>query len=149
MSTESNNSKSDYFLACYTPPWKFAWVDGKDNNIKAWGPERSPNWIPNAVDYTIFNHCPYLVVNSISPWNWGRDDIVYLYDASSETSITEPIWSSPEGIYGGFENGGQNLNATGDVLLKVSDDGNYMHLYFMFTNGCVVCVQFDCKDTTE
>ena len=134
---------SDYFAAYYTPPRKLAWVDGVTHAVKAWGPEIDGNWIVNAVDHAMFNNNAYVVQNSINSFTWGSDDSIFLFDAGSTNSISTPIWKAPIGTYGGKDNAGQNANGTGDVVLKVSDDGYYMHLYFMFTNGQVVCVQFD------
>ncbi|MDD2327900.1 MAG: DUF5018 domain-containing protein [bacterium] len=144
--TDPADLTADYFVSYYAAPRKFAWVDGKTNTIKAQGPEISGNWIQNAADYTLFNGNPYAVNMSINSFTWGSDDKVYLHDASAVTTFTEPIWTTPIGTYGGKDNGGQNANGTGDAILKVSNDGYYMYLYFMFTNGCVVCVQYDCID---
>lgn len=146
VQTSPTNTASDYFVAYYAAPNKFAWVDGATNAVKAWGPTISSNWISNAADYTVFNNCPYAVQNTINSFTWGSDDAIYLYDASSTTAFGTPIWSAPIGTYGGKDNGGQNANGTGDVALQVSDNGYYMYLYFMFTNGQVVCVQYDCID---
>lgn len=146
VATDPSDLTADYFVSYYAVPRKFAWVDGKTNTIKAQGPEISSNWIQNAADYTVFNNNPYAVNMSINSFSWGSDDKVYLHDASSVTTFTEPIWTTPIGTYGGKDNGGVNANGTGDAILKVSSDGYYMYLYFMFTNGCVVCVQYDCID---
>lgn len=146
VSTDPANLTADYFVSYYAAPRKFAWVDGKTNTIKAQGPEISGNWIQNAADYTVFNGNPYAVNMSINSFTWGSDDKVYLHDANAVTTFTEPIWTTPIGTYGGKDNGGTNTNGTGDAILKVSSDGYYMYLYFMFTNGCVVCVQYDCID---
>ena len=140
---DPSNLSSDYFAAYYAKPYKFAWVDGTTNAVKGWGPEISGNWVPNAVDYTVFNKNPYAVQNTINGFTWGSDDGILLFDAGSVNTLATPIWKAPIGTYGGKDNAGQNANATGDVVLKVSDDGYYMYLYFMFTNGQVVCVQFD------
>ena len=48
------------------------------------------------------------------------------------------------GIYGGRANDGTNGNAIQDVKLHVTEDGYFMYAYFMFCNGYVGCVQFDC-----
>lgn len=146
VATDPSDLTADYFVSYYAAPWKFAWVDGKTNTVKALGPEISSNWIQNAADYTVFNGNPYAVNMSINSFSWGSDDKVYLHDASAVATFTEPIWTTPIGIYGGKDNGGVNANGTGDAILKVSSDGYYMYLYFMFTNGCVVCVQYDCID---
>ncbi len=146
VATDPSDLTADYFVSYYAAPRKFAWVDGKTNTVKALGPEISSNWIQNAADYTVFNGNPYAVNMSINSFTWGSDDKVYLHDASVVTTFTEPIWTTPIGTYGGKDNGGANTNGTGDAILKVSSDGYYMYLYFMFTNGCVVCVQYDCID---
>lgn len=146
VATDPSDPTADYFVSYYAVPRKFAWVDGKTNTVKALGPEISGNWIQNAADYTVFNGNPYAVNMSINSFSWGSDDKVYLHDASAVTTFTEPIWTTPIGTYGGKDNGGVNANGTGDAILKVSSDGYYMYLYFMFTNGCVVCVQYDCID---
>jgi hypothetical protein len=146
VATDPSDPTGDYFVSCYTGPYKFAWVDGKTNTVKATGPEISSNWIQNATDYVVFNNTPYAANISINSFTWGSDDKVYLHDATAVSTFTEPIWTTPIGTYGGKDNGGTNTNGTGDVILKVSNDGYYMYLYFMFTNGCVVCVQYDCID---
>jgi len=146
VATDPTDLTADYFISYYSAPRKFAWVDGKTNTVKALGPEISSNWIQNAADYTVFNNNAYAVNMSINSFTWGSDDKVYLHDASAVTTFTEPIWTTPIGTYGGKDNGGTNTNGTGDAILKVSSDGYYMYLYFMFTNGCVVCVQYDCID---
>lgn len=146
VATNPSDPNADYFISCYAAPRKFSWVDGKTNTVKASGPEINANWIQNAADYVVFNNNPYAVNMSINSFPWGSDDVVYLHDASAVTTFTQPIWTTPIGTYGGKDHAGQNANGTGDAILKVSSDGYYMYIYFMFTNGCVVCVQFDCID---
>lgn len=146
VASDPTNVNGDYFVSYYAAPRKFAWVNGVTNTAKALGPEISGNWIQNATDYAVFNNCPYAVSNSINSFTWGSDDSIYLFNASSTSTFGSPIWTAPIGLYGGKDNGGQNANGTGDVALKVSKDGYYMYLYFMFTNGTVVCVQYDCID---
>lgn len=142
--SDESDLTSDYFVSYYALPRKFAWVNGKTNTVKAWGPEISGNWIQNATDHTMFNGASYAANISINSFTWGSDDVVYLHDASDPAMFTAPVWKAPIGTYGGKDNGGVNGNGTGDVVLKVSQDGYYMYLYFMFTNGQVVCVQYDC-----
>ncbi len=144
--SDPTNPASDYFMAAYAPPRRIGWIDGTTHNRKANGPEISGNWIMNAVDYVPFNGAAYAATSSINSFTWGSDDIVYLHDASTPESFSEPIWKSKNGVFGGKDNGGQNANGTGDVLLQVSEDGYYLYLFFMFTNGQVACVQFDCID---
>lgn len=145
--TDKSNLNSDYFAAYYASPYQFAWVDGTTNAVKAFGPAISPNWVQNATDYTVFNNCPYAASNSVNSFTWGSDDKIYLYDVSSSSGLSTAVWDAPIGTYGSKDNGGgANGNGTGDVALKISDDGYYMYMYFMFTNGCVVCVRYDCID---
>jgi len=143
--TDPTNLNSDYFVACYSAPYQFSWVNGLTNTVKAGGAVISSNWIQNATDYTVFNKCPYAASNSVNSFTWGSDDKIYLYDVSSSSGLSNTVWDAPIGTYGSKDNGGgANGNGTGDVALKISDDGYYMYLYFMFTNGCVVCVRYDC-----
>ena len=56
------------------------------------------------------------------------------------------FWQCTPDIYGGKYLGVVNGNGTGDVCFVKSADGYYLYLYFMFTNGSIVGVQFDCMD---
>ena len=60
--------------------------------------------------------------------------------------VVNTIKVCDSGIYGAKALGEQNPNGTGDVAFGVSKDGYYLYAYFMFTNGYVVCAQFDCID---
>ena len=142
--TDPTNLSSDYFVSSYAEPYMFAWVDGKTNTFKTTANALNSSWIQNATDYTVFNNCPYAASNSVNSSTSGSNDIIYLYNVSSSTGLSATVWQNLPDLYGGKGNGGANGNGSGDVALKVSDDGYYMYLYFMFTNGCVVCVQYDC-----
>ncbi len=144
--TDPTNLNSDYFVAGYALPRKFAWMDGTTHTAKAYGPVISSSWILCATDYVVFNKSHYAVHNTVNSFTYDMDDRIYLYDVSTLSGLNANVWNAPKGIYGGKENGGQNKDGGGDVALKVSDDGYFMYLYFMFTNGCVVCVRFDCFD---
>ncbi|MFA6593040.1 MAG: DUF5018 domain-containing protein [Bacteroidales bacterium] len=138
---------SDYFMACYATPRAHLWMDATTNAIKHQGAAISSNWIINAVDYTVFNGCPYAAFNSVNSFTWGADDKAYLYDVSTDDGMSKTVWECDPGVYGSKAASGKaNGNGTGDVALRVSDNGYYMYLYFMFTNGYVVCVQYDCID---
>lgn len=57
------------------------------------------------------------------------------------------VWKTLNDTWGAqAASGPRNDNFTADVLLAQSDDGYYMYLYFLFTNGFVVGYQFDCID---
>lgn len=145
--SSSTNVESDYFMACYATPRAHLWMNGIDNTIKHQSAEINSNWIPNSVDYIEFNGCPYVASNSINSFTWGTDDIAYLYDVSSDDGLSSTIWKCNPGVYGSMAASGvANGNGTGDVSLRLSDNGYYMYFYFMFTNGYIVCVQYDCID---
>ncbi len=149
--SDPSNPTSDYFASYYTTPRSLAWFNGVTNEIKAKGREISPNWIQNAVDYAVFNKVAYVLSNSVNSFTWGKDDTIYLFDVSGGSLGTEPLNFGSDGLnifgnYGGNALGSQNANGTGDVALRVSPDGYYMYIYFMFTNGYVGCIRCDCID---
>ena len=145
---------ADYFLASYGKILSLSgdynrshlWMDGKNNTIKFYGPGLNVNWVPNAVDYTLFNGAGFLLSNTINGFTWGADDIAYLYDLS-KNNLDEAVWQCDKGVYGSFKtNAVANTNQTGDVALRVSDDGFFMYAYFLFSGGQIAKVQFDCLD---
>lgn len=141
--TDPTNVNSDYFASYYSVPYKFTWYNGSTNTVKTAGDVISSNWIMNAADYVVFNKSPYAIHNSVNSFTWGSDDSIYMYDLNGNT-LTNKIKVCDSGLYGAKAFGGQNANGTGDVAFRVSSDGYYLYAYFMFTNGYVVCVQYDC-----
>lgn len=141
--TDAQNLNSDYFVAYYGAPYKFGWYNGATNAVKTQGAEISSNWIMNAADYIVFNKSPYALSNSVNSFTWGTDDSIYMYDLNAN-SLTTLIDVCESGIYGAKALGTSNGNGTGDVAFRASADGYYLYAYFMFTNGYVVCVQYDC-----
>ena len=141
--TDPKNVNSDYFAAFYGAPFKFNWYNGSSNEVKVSSEAIISNWVMNAVDYVVFNKSPYVVHNSVNGFTWGSDDIIYMYDLNGNT-LTNRMKLCEPGLYGPKALGGQNGNSTGDVTFRVSPDGYYLYVYFMFTDGYVVCVQFDC-----
>lgn len=145
---------SDYFVHCYSTN-KLTWMDGATNTVKYQLGAISQNFIPNALDVVAFNGNYYLAANQANSFNWGKADYVWLLDIADAKNFTGTLdlsdvpavkWSS-YGEYGANAIGATtNGNGTSDVLLSVSDNGYYMYLYFLFTNGYVVGVQFDCID---
>lgn len=149
--SDPTDPTSDYFAAFYTTPRNLCWFDGKTNTIKHNGPEISANWIQNAVDYTVFNKVAYVLSNSVNSFTWGTDDSIYLFDLAANSLDNQPINFGSGGLgingsYGAKALGNQNNNGTGDVALRISSNGYYLYIYFMFTNGYVGCVQCDCID---
>lgn len=145
---------SDYFVHCYSTN-KLTWMDGATNTIKYQLGAISTNFIPNALDVVEFNGNYYLAANQVNSFSWGGADYVWLLDLADANNFTGTLDLSdvPAVKWYSFNEYGAkaigetyNGNGTADVLLSVSDNGYYMYLYFLFTNGCVVGVQFDCID---
>lgn len=154
--TSSTDVTSDYFFTGYSAN-TFAWVNGKSNNVSKKLDAISGNYIPNAVDYVEFNKGKYTALNWVNSFTWGTADAIWLLDVSSDAlfegnletkTCKAVIWEAERGKWGpnAITGGVVNGNATGDVLMKVSDNGYFLYLYFMFTNGYVVGYQFDCID---
>ena len=156
VQTSGSDINSDYFVASYSDN-TFAWVDGATNVVSKMLESISVNYIQNAVDYVEFNNAQYTTVNWVNSFTWGAADKVWLLDVSSDANFTgnletgtcpAVVWEAPADTYGAKAVSPvvANANGTGDVALRVSDDGYYLYLYFMFTNGYVVGYQFDCID---
>ncbi|MEN7547275.1 DUF5018 domain-containing protein [Rapidithrix thailandica] len=156
VSTSASDVSSDYFVASYSDN-TFAWVNGTTNTVSNKLEAISANYIPNAVDYAEFNNAKYTTLNWVNSFTWGAADAVWLLDVSSNVGFegnletktcNAVVWESARDTYGAkaITPVVANANGTGDVALKVSEDGYFMYLYFMFTNGYVVGYQFDCID---
>ncbi|MDM8158678.1 DUF5018 domain-containing protein [Labilibaculum sp. K2S] len=156
VSSSNTDVNSDYFVASYSDN-TFAWVNGTTNVVRKKLDAISSNYIPNAVDYLEFNNAKYVTLNWVNSFTWGSADAIWLLDVSSDMNFegnidlktcNAVVWESPRNIYGGksVSPAVANGNGTGDVALRVSEDGYFLYLYFMFTNGYVVGYQFDCID---
>lgn len=154
VQTSATDLTSDYFVASYSDN-TFAWVNGRTNQVTAKLDEISTNFIPNAVDYIEFNNAKYATLNWVNSFTWGAADGVWLLDVGSTATfsgnltgnVPAVVWAAPINTYGpNAISGPANANGTGDVALTVSEDGYYLNLYFMFTNGFVVGYQFDAID---
>lgn len=147
---------SDYFVASYSEN-TFAWVNGTTNAVRKKLDAISANYIQNAVDFVSFNNAKYTSLNWANSFTWGAADAVWLMDVSNDTNFSgnletktckSVVWECERDKYGpkGITPLVANGNGTGDVAFRVSEDGYYLYLYFMFTNGYVVGYQFDCID---
>lgn len=153
--TSNTSVASDYFVASYSDN-TFAWVDGTTNTVSKKLDPISTNYIPNAVDYIKFNNAEYTVLNWVNSFPWGAADAVWLLDVSNNATfsgdlnagtVDATVWAAPKNTYGpNAISETANANGTGDVALTVSQDGYYLYVYFMFTNGYVVGYQFDAID---
>ncbi|SMG40583.1 DUF5018 domain-containing protein [Sphingobacterium psychroaquaticum] len=151
--TSPTNVASDYFAAGYSNN-RLVKVSGSTNAIMSSLAQLPTNFIANAVDYIEFNNAKFVAYNHVNSFSWGSADQVFLIDteggfSGDPSANTTPglVWAPEKGKYGPSGAGGNvNGNATGDVAMTLSENGYYMYLYFMFTNGYVVGVQFDCVD---
>ena len=147
--SSATDVNADYFMSSYASiagsgDRFHLWMDGKNNTIKYKSPGYSVNWVPNAVDYLVFNGVGFMASITINGFTWGADDVAYLYD-TSKNNLDETALECDKGVYGAFPtNSIANGNQTGDVALRLSEDGYYMYAYFMFSGGQVDKVQFDC-----
>lgn len=101
----------------------------------------------HSIDYTTFNNTPYLAAINIASYFVGYS---YLYDVTNpallSTVPTSADYSKVCVLKSDAINSNSNGNATGDVLLKVSDDGYKLIMYMFVTNGGVNAYEFDCID---
>lgn len=151
--TSPTDVNSDYFAIGYSNN-RLVKVSGVTNSVMASLEQLPTNFIANAVDYTEFNNAKFVAYNHVNSFSWGSADQVFLIDteggfSGDPSAKTTPglVWSAEKGTYGpSAASGADNGNGTGDVAMRVSENGYYLYLYFMFTNGYVVGVQFDCID---
>ena len=158
---------SDFFVMGYSDTSRrLTWYNGRNNSIKKQTELLDVNYVANALDLYKFNGTNYLAATQLNSFTWGRCDFVYLFDLTLEAAfegevnpqgsmgITDPlcpalIWEDISGQWGPHAleyvaDGYSNANHCADVIMAGSDSGYYMYLYFMFCNGYVVGVQFDC-----
>lgn len=151
--TSATDLNSDYYLTGYSAN-KLGKINGSTNTLLQQNDQLEPNFIANTVDYLAFNNAKFVAYNHINGQPWGSADQVYLLDAESpltgdpsKETAAGMLWAAPKGLYGpAAASAPTNGNGTGDVIMSVSENGYYLYLYFMFTNGYVVGVQFDCID---
>lgn len=103
------------------------------------------NFVPQSLDYAIFNGAHYLAQTIVALY--GGANNCHLYDVTIPTNLLlapkDPrllVFSSPPNVVT------DNTNATGDVAIKVSDDGYKMIMYMLITNFGVGAYEFDCID---
>ncbi len=149
---------SDYFYIAYSSN-QLTWVDGSANKVKKQLGAVSVNYVPNAVDVVEFNNSHFLAATQLNSFTWGGADNVWLLDVTIDANFAGTLpqeggsgdvpavkWYTYN-TYGAKALGNPtNDNYLADVILSTSDNGYYMYLYFMFCNGYVVGMQFDCID---
>jgi hypothetical protein len=159
------------FLAVGYSMNKLTWVDGATNTAETFiHGVLSGNEGMKAVDAVNFNGLNYVAATMESFFTWGVAGDMWVFEAKYPQTFSGELLQNtatglmeyPDctvfnlnnddgndnsgcyGFYGGRANDGVNSNAVQDVKLHVTSDGYFMYGYFMFCNGYVGCVQFDC-----
>lgn len=158
MGTEAN---SDFLAVGYSMN-KLTWVDGATNTALNYVQGTlTGNEGMKAIDAVPFNGINYVAATMETFFTWGVAGGMWVMEAKYPQTFSGSLELDASldpdcvvydldrgeggyGIYGGRANDGTNGNAIQDVKLHVTKDGYFMYAYFMFCNGYVGCVQFDC-----
>ena len=158
MGTEAN---SDFLAVGYSMN-KLTWVDGATNTALNYVQGTlTGNEGMKAIDAVSFNGLNYVAATMETFFTWGVAGGMWVMEAKYPQTFSGSLELDASldpdcvvydldrgeggyGIYGGRANDGTNGNAIQDVKLHVTKDGYFLYAYFMFCNGYVGCVQFDC-----
>ena len=150
------------FLAVGYSMNKLTWVDGATNTALNYVQGTlTGNEGMKAIDAVPFNGLNYVAATMETFFTWGVAGGMWVMEAKYPQTFSGSLeldasldpdcvvydldrGEAGYGIYGGRANDGTNGNAIQDVKLHVTEDGYFMYAYFMFCNGYVGCVQFDC-----
>lgn len=150
------------FLACGYSMNQLTWVDGATNTALNYVQGTlTGNEGMKAVDAVPFNGINYVAATMETFFTWGVAGGMWVMEAKYPQTFSGSLELDASldpdcvvygldrgeggyGIYGGRANDGTNGNAIQDVKLHVTKDGYFMYAYFMFCNGYVGCIQFDC-----
>ena len=150
------------FLAVGYSMNKLTWVDGATNTALNYVQGTlTGNEGMKAIDAVPFNGLNYVAATMETFFTWGVAGGMWVMEAKYPQTFSGSLELDASldpdcvvydldrgeggyGIYGGRANDGTNGNAIQDVKLHVTEDGYFMYAYFMFCNGYVGCVQFDC-----
>lgn len=145
----SADPQSDYFVvgyrgSSYTGSNKLAHVNGITHTVTSALDPVLDNSVAAAVDYIEFNNAKYVAFSYAR--NTTGNEKIYLIDVEEPLSgapADVAVWNitntlGPIGVSQG--------NSTADIVLRASGDGNFLYLYYYFTNGVTVCYQFDTYD---
>lgn len=150
------------FLAVGYSMNKLTWVDGATNAALNYVQGTlTGNEGMKAIDAVPFNGINYVAATMETFFTWGVAGGMWVMEAKYPQTFSGSLELDASldpdcvvydldrgeggyGIYGGRANDGTNGNAIQDVKLHVTEDGYFMYAYFMFCNGYVGCVQFDC-----
>lgn len=141
---------------------QLTWVDGATNTAQSYvHGVLTGNEGMKAIDAVPFNGLNYVAATMETFFTWGVAGGMWVMEAKYPQTFSGSLELDASldpdcvvydldrgedgyGIYGGRANDGTNGNAIQDVKLHVTKDGYFMYAYFMFCNGYVGCVQFDC-----
>ncbi len=151
ISTSSTNAAADYFI--YASSNYLSLIYGATNQRR---PDsrvhfNNNNFLANSIDLEEFNNATYAAIDWTNAQTFGGGNRVFLLDATDPSKLSgnlevtgavEPLVWRSENTFGARDLGVQGSSS--DVYMRVSDNGYYLYLYFMFTDGYVVGYQFDC-----
>lgn len=160
------DTSADFFVCGYSMN-QLTWVDGATNTAQTYiQGTLTGNEGMIAVDAVPFNGLNYVATTMESFFTWGVAGNMWVFEAKYPQTFSGSLEldaslnpdctvfdlnnddgndnSGSYGFYGGRANDGVNSSSTQDVKLHVTSDGYFMYAYFMFCNGYVGCVQFDC-----
>lgn len=134
------SATSDYMITGYSVN-KIFWVDGDTDQVIAESDMLcDTNMGVLALDAVEFNKAMYLTAIYDTFFTWSTAGGV-LYDIS-----TVGQFSSISSLDLAAMTAKANGSGLMDVVMTVSEDGVYMYVYAMFTNGAVGCIRYDCLD---
>ena len=143
---ESSTYPSKLFISGY--PSSFGAVNPDGSVIALYnlvGAGYNSNFIAQSLDYASFNGAKYLAQTIVALY--GGANNCHLYDVTIPANLASApkdpkllVFSSPANLVT------NNTNSTGDVAIKVSDDGFKMVMYMVITNFGVAAYEFDCID---
>ncbi|NLX81861.1 MAG: DUF5018 domain-containing protein [Proteiniphilum sp.] len=131
---------------------KFAFVDGVSKSVAyeydliGGGIDKSLKWATHSIDIITYNDAKYLALGSVNS-NSINARLLHIEDPSHISK--SPLSGDLCKFITQFETD-SNAQSTGEVLLSTSDNGKYLQMYILATNGGVKVYQFDSKgDLTE
>ncbi len=143
--SEGTNVTDNLFVSGY--PGDFVYMRSSDGAVLGQVNLAASGYTANhSLDLAGFNKAGYLAAVSIANLNGNA----FLYDVTDPTALsTAPGSAGYAGVMvykSPLISSAANGNLTGDVLLKVSEDGYKMVMYVLVTNGSVAAYEFDCVD---
>jgi len=147
--TSETNANSDYMMACHNRMKSdntrhFYWCNG-DSIVQTGPSEVKNNTVTGAVDYIVFNKAPFVLYNWVNTFTYksSYSDAVMMFDLTAG-SFGTAITTIPAGTYGSWSMAKSNTEGFADVMFAQDKAGYFLYVYFMFGNGYVGCVQYDC-----